>query len=100
MNLRTFKVKECRLCRNKKLKRIFNFGNHFVSNFVSKSKIKKSIKAPLNLIHCNKCDLLQLEHTAPQELLYKGFYWYRSGVTNTMKDALKDIFLKGKKSQN
>ena len=97
MNLRTFKVKECRLCRNKKLKRIFNFGNHFVSNFVSKSKIKKSIKAPLNLIHCNKCDLLQLEHTAPQELLYKGFYWYRSGVTNTMKDALKDIFLKGKK---
>lgn len=97
MNLRTFKIKECRLCRNKKLKRIFNFGNHFVSNFVSKSKIKKSIKAPLNLIHCNKCDLLQLEHTAPQELLYKGFYWYRSGVTNTMKDALKDIFLKGKK---
>jgi cyclopropane fatty-acyl-phospholipid synthase-like methyltransferase len=29
--------------------------------------------------------------------MYKKFYWYRSGVTNTMKLALKDIFLKIKK---
>ena len=29
--------------------------------------------------------------------MYKKFYWYRSGVTNTMKVALKDIFLKIKK---
>jgi len=29
--------------------------------------------------------------------MYKKFYWYRSGVTNTMKYALKDIFLKVKK---
>ena len=29
--------------------------------------------------------------------MYKKFYWYRSGVTNTMKIALKDIFLKVKK---
>ena len=29
--------------------------------------------------------------------MYKKFYWYRSGVTNTMKNALKDIFLTVKK---
>ena len=41
---------------------------------------------------CNKCALLQLSHIAPQELMYKRFYWYRSGVTETMKKGLKDIF--------
>ena len=81
----------------KKLDRIHNFGNHYVSNFVTKHNIKKGVKAPLNLVYCNHCKLLQLKHSAPQEIMYKKFYWYRSGVTNTMKIALKDIFLKVKK---
>ena len=94
---RTRKIKKCRLCSNKKFIRIHDFGNHYVSNFVSKNNINKGIRAPLNLIYCNNCKLLQLEHSAPQEIMYKKFYWYRSGVTNTMKVALKDIFLKIKK---
>ena len=94
---KTKKINKCRLCSNKKLDRIHNFGNHYVSNFVTKLNIKKGVKAPLNLVYCNRCKLLQLEHSAPQEIMYKKFYWYRSGVTNTMKIALKDIFLKVKK---
>ena len=94
---RTRKIKKCRLCFKKKFLRIHDFGNHYVSNFVSKNNINKGIRAPLNLIYCNNCKLLQLEHSAPQEIMYKKFYWYRSGVTNTMKVALKDIFLKIKK---
>ena len=94
---RTRKIKKCRLCSNKNFLRIHDFGNHYVSNFVSKNNINKGIRAPLNLIYCNNCKLLQLEHSAPQEIMYKKFYWYRSGVTNTMKVALKDIFLKIKK---
>ena len=94
---KTKKIKKCRLCSYKKLDRVHNFGNHYVSNFVTKLNIKKGVKAPLNLVYCNHCKLLQLEHSAPQEIMYKKFYWYRSGVTNTMKIALKDIFLKVKK---
>ena len=94
---RTKKITKCRLCHNKKLTQIYNFGNHYVSNFVQKKNIKKGVKAPLNLVYCKNCQLLQLEHSAPQELMYKKFYWYRSGVTNTMKVALKDIFLNIKK---
>ena len=94
---RTKKITKCRLCHNKKLTQIYNFGNHYVSNFVQKKNIKKGVKAPLNLVYCKNCQLLQLEHSAPQELMYKKFYWYRSGVTNTMKIALKDIFLNIKK---
>ena len=78
--------------RKHKLNKIYEFGNHYVSNFVTKSKINKGIKAPLNLVYCNKCKLLQLEHSAPQEIMYKKFYWYRSSVTKTMRDGLKDIY--------
>ena len=90
---RTVKISRCRLCSNKKLFKIHSFGNLFVSNFVSKKDINKGVKAPLNLIYCKNCKLLQLQHSAPQEIMYKKFYWYRSGITNTMKNALKNIFL-------
>ena len=61
-NPKTFKIKRCRLCKIK-LKQIYNFGNHYVSNFVNKSSVKKGIKAPLNLVYCKNCELLQLEHS-------------------------------------
>ena len=94
---KTIKISKCRLCLNKKLKKVYSFGNLFVSNFVSKKGIKRGIKAPLTLVYCEKCKLLQLQHSAPQEIMYKKFYWYRSATTNTMKNALKDIFLSVKK---
>ena len=86
------KIKHCLLCKNKKFKKVFSLGSLFVSNFVNKNKINSGIKSPLTLIYCPKCTLLQLSHIAPQEIMYKRFYWYRSGVTKTMKKALKDIY--------
>ena len=94
---KTKKINKCRLCFNKKLMPIYKFGSQYVSNFVNKGNIKKGIKAPLNLVYCNNCKLLQLEHSAPQEIMYKKFYWYRSSVTRTMINALKDIHATVKK---
>ena len=34
-----------------------------------------------------------MSHIAPQEIMYKRYYWYRSGVTKIMKSALKNIFI-------
>jgi cyclopropane fatty-acyl-phospholipid synthase-like methyltransferase len=53
--------------------------------------VGKGLKAPLELVMCDQCSLLQLRHTAPQELLYSRYYWYRSGVTDMMRHALRDI---------
>ena len=92
MKLKTKKIKYCLLCKNKNIKEIFSLGNLFVSNFVKKKDIKRGLKAPLKLFYCNKCSLIQLSHIAPQEIMYKRFYWYRSGVTKTMKDGLQNIF--------
>ena len=90
---RTKRVKKCLLCKNNNLRAIFSLGNLFISNFVNKNKIKKGVRAPLKLMYCSKCTLLQLSHIAPQEIMYKKFYWYRSGVTTTMRNALKDIYI-------
>lgn len=81
----------CRLCGSDKLQDIFSVGDQYVNDFVPEERIGKGLKAPLDLIRCDKCTLLQLRHTAPQELLYSRYYWYRSGVTDTMRKALKDI---------
>ena len=91
--LKNKKVTKCLLCSNKKLTKMFNLGNFFVSNFVNKKNITKgNIKCPLNLLYCKKCTLIQLSHIAPQELMYRRFYWYKSGVTKTMRDALKELY--------
>ena len=92
MKYKTKEIKYCLLCKNKNIKEIFSLGNLFVSNFVKKKDIKRGIKAPLNLLHCSKCSLIQLSHIAPQELMYRRFYWYRSGVTKIMQSGLYNIF--------
>ena len=92
MKYKTKKIKNCLLCKNKNIKEIFSIGNLFVSNFVKKKDVKKGIRAPLNLLHCKNCSLIQLSHIAPQELMYKRFYWYRSGVTKIMQQGLYNIF--------
>ncbi len=82
---------KCRLCGTDNLVDVFSLGEQYINDFVPKDRIGKGIKAPLDLVLCQKCSLLQLRHTAPQELLYSRFYWYRSGVTDTMRRALRDI---------
>ena len=74
MKLKNKKIKNCLLCKNKNIKEIFSLGNLYVSNFVKKNDINKGLKAPLTLLFCNKCTLIQLSHIASQELIYKRFY--------------------------
>lgn len=80
----------CRVCRSTRLESLFTLGDLYVSDFVPEP-VQSGIKAPLEMVLCDECTLLQLRHTAPQELLYARHYWYRSGVTDTMRAALRDI---------
>jgi NDP-4-keto-2,6-dideoxyhexose 3-C-methyltransferase len=78
----------CRVCEGT-LEPILSLGEQYVSNFVNPGD-KEGIKAPLELMLCNRCNLLQLKHTVPGEHLYQN-YWYRSGTNQTMRNALADI---------
>lgn len=88
---KTVKHDICRLCGSDQLEKAFSLGEQYINDFVEKDKVTSGIKAPLDLVMCKCCSLIQLQHTAPQELLYSRHYWYRSGVTKTMRDALRDV---------
>ncbi|SVD37685.1 uncharacterized protein METZ01_LOCUS390539, partial [marine metagenome] len=82
---------KCRLCGFNELDSVFTLGDQYINDFVTKDRIGKGLKAPLEIVHCKNCDLAQLKETAPQELLYTRQYWYRSSVTDTMRRELKNI---------
>lgn len=84
-----YELQNCRACGNNGLNQVLDFGNQFVSDFVADSK-SDGISAPLVLVRCEKCGLVQLKHTVDRKLLYKK-YWYESGINESMVRALRDI---------
>jgi len=83
------KISACRLCGGKELKEVFSLGNLYVSTFLEKQK--EGLKAPLTIVECQKCTLAQLQHSAPQELMYSKHYWYKSGNNKRIVYDLQDI---------
>jgi hypothetical protein len=67
-------------------------GNQKIANgFHDRSE--EQVGAPLSLIRCVSCGLVQLEHAVDTNLMYKK-YWYRSGINQTMRDHLKSAVTK------
>lgn len=89
----------CRVCSHTKLDPILSLGVQYITNFVD-STDEEYFAAPLELVLCNissgGCGLLQLKHTVPSELLFRKF-WYKSGINQTMRDALTDVVTKAEK---
>lgn len=82
----------CRVCSSTELIPVFDLGDQFVSDFVDHKDIQNQngVKCPINLLMCKSCWLLQQQYT-PANLLERGSYWYRSGVTETMRLALYNV---------
>lgn len=89
----------CRVCNKEVLETIISLGEQYIVNFYDSSD-QMGIKANLDLVLCNKnkggCGLLQLKHTVSGDLLYRNF-WYKSGVNQTMINALVDVVSKAEK---
>jgi hypothetical protein len=82
----------CRLCNSNGLRNLFSLGEQYINAFPTSIKEEdQGIKCPIDVVICENCSLVQLRHTAPQELLYARHYWYKSGVTQTMRTALAEI---------
>lgn len=79
----------CRSCGGKELPTVLDLGSHYLPRFVEDPDDNLP-QAPLDLVHCPACGLLQLRHTVDPDLLYREF-WYRSSVNQTMRDALEDL---------
>jgi len=83
----------CRACGRLGMKPVLDLGNQFLPRFVPEPD-ESLPRAPLVLMQCSSCDLLQLSHTVQPDLLYRQF-WYRSSINQTMRDALDDLVQDG-----
>jgi len=91
-NLENRKIETCRLCSSALLSPIISLGSQYINDFPPSINQKgRNGECPLDVVLCEKCKLYQLSHTAPQELLYSKHYWYKSGISNTITNDLKDI---------
>ncbi len=83
-------IKKCRSCGSEELAPIISLGNQYVTNFVDKNN-DGQVRCPLDLILCENCKLVQLKHNAPPESMWNEQYWYKSGISSTIKEDLKEI---------
>jgi hypothetical protein len=80
------------VCRNdgsRRLTPVLSLGNHTMTDFRTAEE-QPPMRAPLNLVRCEDCGLVQLNHTASRDMMYRR-YWYRSSVTETMRKELAGI---------
>ncbi len=82
---------QCRSCQSSDLTDILSLGDLYLSDFINQKEEYKADKYPLDLIICKACNLVQLKHTTPSNVLYTDHYGYLSGINNTMRKELKGI---------
>lgn len=79
----------CRNCESKDLVECLDLGTQYLPRFPQEPDLSLP-KAPLALVMCARCGLLQLRHTVERDLLFRD-YWYRSSINDSMRTALKDL---------
>ena len=90
------KVASCRSC-DSSLVQVLSLGDQRITGWLDHPDEAGPV-APLDLMLCSniECRLLQLGHTVNSDLLFRNYY-YRSGMNQTMRDALADITTQAQK---
>jgi hypothetical protein len=79
----------CRACQDNNLTTVLDLGTLAVSDFVTDPTAPLD-RAPLELVECGGCGLVQLRHTVDRDRLFRR-YFYRSATNEAMVTALRDL---------
>jgi hypothetical protein len=72
------------------MKKLFSFGELYVSDFIKQDEDARAGKHDLTLIIDERYGAARLEKCTPIHSMF-GKYWYRSGINTTMRKELSDI---------
>ncbi len=84
------KQTECRACGHHLDNAVLSLGDLKLTGVFIKPEDADPPAAPLDLMLCENCGLLQLSEFVEPSELYRA-YWYRSGTNQSMRDHLKSI---------
>lgn len=80
------KLDACRVCMGRNLKVFLKLGHHPPSDeFLTKDELSEpEIFFPLNVLICNDCHFVQIDHIVNPEILFPADYPYNSSVSDTL----------------
>ncbi len=82
-------IKNCRICKSKKINTILSLGDQFLTGVFPKSPNDKISKGPLDLVRCSNCGLLQMKQSYNIDEMYGENYGYKSSLNSTMVKHLR-----------
>ena len=87
----TTPINNCRSCNSTEIEIVFDLDEQRFSGVFRSENLDDILSGPLTLVGCNKCRLVQLQHSYPLDEMYNEGYGYRSGVTDYMRSHLQEI---------
>jgi NDP-4-keto-2,6-dideoxyhexose 3-C-methyltransferase len=81
----------CRICGGKELSNVLDLGVQALGGRFPAPNEPDPPSAPLNLVRCTNCSLVQLRHSVDPRELYTYGYGYRSNTNQTMRGHLAGL---------
>jgi len=78
-------IDSCRICNSHELYSVIDLGLQSLTSRFPKLHDLSTPNAPMILIKCLSCGLVQLKDSLASNEMYETQYGYRSGISNTMK---------------
>lgn len=82
-------ITECRSCKSTTLTDVLNLGEQYLSDF--REDESRPSRYPIEAVICEECMLVQLRHSTPQSEMYHDRYGFKSGISDSIKNDLRDV---------
>lgn len=84
-------VHNCRICNSGQLRLAIDLGSQSLTGRFPAASEADPPSAPLTLMRCAECGLVQLKHSVDTAEMFGDNYGYRSGINETMRAHLSGI---------
>jgi len=85
-------TKRCRICKEKKLKVILDYGKvALADNFIYEKDIKNEKKYPLKLCICKNCKHIQINEIIDPRILFENYVW-ETGISKSVIEFSKKLY--------
>jgi SAM-dependent methyltransferase len=85
------RIETCRICKRADLHPVMDLGMQALTGRFPASHEPDPPVAPLEMVRCGNCGLVQLRHSVSLNEMFSERYGYRSGTNATMRGHLSDL---------